>query len=59
MHPILKLLGIGQPTGKPEKPTLILTCIKTGTWWRVSRPSEAMHTARDNGLVDFEFGAET
>lgn len=58
-HPILKLLDIGQPTGKPEQPTLILTCIKTGTWWRVSSPSEAMRTARDNGLVDFEFGAET
>ncbi|EFO33937.1 hypothetical protein TRICHSKD4_1056 [Roseibium sp. TrichSKD4] len=35
---------------------LILSCRKTGEWWKVRNTSEAMRLARTKGLVDFEIG---
>lgn len=33
---------------------MILSCIKTGRWWRVFDERAAMRKARRMGLVDFE-----
>lgn len=32
---------------------MILSCIKTGRWWRVISHAEAAKTRWDNGLVDY------
>ena len=33
---------------------MILTCLKTGRWWRCHDNAHARRIARDHGLVDYE-----
>lgn len=37
---------------------MILSCIKTGRWWRVANMAEAERTRWDNGVVDYEIEIE-
>ena len=37
---------------------MILSCIKTGRWWRVKDMAEAERIRWDNGLVDYEVEVE-
>lgn len=37
---------------------MILSCSKTGRWWRVTNRAEAERIRWAHGLVDYEIGVE-